>query len=238
MRTRSIGSLEVAERRARLQQLRPARGRGGDRAPSWMPRSRRASPSSTRPTSTARPVRDVPGPHPRGPARPGGDRHEVRDAARRRGRGRGARRRTSDRPSRRASGGSRTDRIDLYQLHEPRPETPIADTLGALDDSSVTGRCERSDARTSRRDSSGRRAMARGRRAVRGVQNELSLLERADLTTALPEAERLGHGLPALLPAGQRHPHREVPARRARGPRVSAGRWYDEAERAEALGPR
>lgn len=26
----------------------------------------------------------------------------------------------------------RTDRIDLYQLHEPRPETPIADTLGAL----------------------------------------------------------------------------------------------------------
>jgi aryl-alcohol dehydrogenase-like predicted oxidoreductase len=27
-----------------------------------------------------------------------------------------------------------TDRIDLYQLHEPDPETPIADTLGALDE--------------------------------------------------------------------------------------------------------
>jgi aryl-alcohol dehydrogenase-like predicted oxidoreductase len=27
-----------------------------------------------------------------------------------------------------------TDRIDLYQLHRPDPETPIADTLGALDD--------------------------------------------------------------------------------------------------------
>jgi len=27
----------------------------------------------------------------------------------------------------------RTDRIDLYQLHQPDPRTPIADTLGALD---------------------------------------------------------------------------------------------------------
>jgi aryl-alcohol dehydrogenase-like predicted oxidoreductase len=27
-----------------------------------------------------------------------------------------------------------TDRIDLYQLHEPDPDTPIADTLGALDE--------------------------------------------------------------------------------------------------------
>jgi len=27
-----------------------------------------------------------------------------------------------------------TDRIDLYQLHKPDPETPIADTLGALDE--------------------------------------------------------------------------------------------------------
>ena len=26
------------------------------------------------------------------------------------------------------------DRIDLYQLHKPDPETPIADTLGALND--------------------------------------------------------------------------------------------------------
>ena len=28
----------------------------------------------------------------------------------------------------------RTDHIDLYQLHQPDPDTPIADTLGALDD--------------------------------------------------------------------------------------------------------
>jgi aryl-alcohol dehydrogenase-like predicted oxidoreductase len=27
-----------------------------------------------------------------------------------------------------------TDRIDLYQLHQPDPDTPIADTLGALDE--------------------------------------------------------------------------------------------------------
>ena len=28
----------------------------------------------------------------------------------------------------------RTDRIDLYQLHQPDPQTPIAETLGALDE--------------------------------------------------------------------------------------------------------
>jgi aryl-alcohol dehydrogenase-like predicted oxidoreductase len=28
----------------------------------------------------------------------------------------------------------RTDRIDLYQLHQPDPETPIGETLGALDE--------------------------------------------------------------------------------------------------------
>ncbi len=27
-----------------------------------------------------------------------------------------------------------TDRIDLYQLHQPDPDTPIADTLGAMDE--------------------------------------------------------------------------------------------------------
>jgi aryl-alcohol dehydrogenase-like predicted oxidoreductase len=34
----------------------------------------------------------------------------------------------------------RTDRIDLYQLHQPDPKTPIADTLGALDQLVRTGK--------------------------------------------------------------------------------------------------
>ena len=34
----------------------------------------------------------------------------------------------------------KTDRIDLYQLHQPDPETPIADTLGALDQLVHAGR--------------------------------------------------------------------------------------------------
>lgn len=33
-----------------------------------------------------------------------------------------------------------TDRIDLYQLHRPDPEVPIADTLGALDDLKRAGK--------------------------------------------------------------------------------------------------
>jgi aryl-alcohol dehydrogenase-like predicted oxidoreductase len=34
----------------------------------------------------------------------------------------------------------KTDRIDLYQLHQPDPKTPIADTLGALDQLVRTGK--------------------------------------------------------------------------------------------------
>ena len=37
----------------------------------------------------------------------------------------------------------RTDRIDLYQLHQPDPKTPITDTLGALDELVRAGKvCE------------------------------------------------------------------------------------------------
>ena len=50
-----------------------------------------------------------------------------------------------------------TDRIDLYQLHQPDPAVPIADTLAVLDEAVREGLVrERSAARTSRQRSSER----------------------------------------------------------------------------------
>src|SRR5580692_7098473 len=68
-----------------------------------------------------------------------------------------------------------TERIDLYQLHRPDPATPIADTLGALDDLVRAGKVREigcsnfsvEQLREAKRD-------ARHARFV-SVQNELSL---------------------------------------------------------------
>jgi aryl-alcohol dehydrogenase-like predicted oxidoreductase len=87
-----------------------------------------------------------------------------------------------------------TDRIDLYQLHVPDAGTPIADTLEALDGVVRAGKvreigCSNFDARQLREaDAAARPGAAR----FVSVQNQLSLLNRADAEDGLPEAERLG----------------------------------------------
>jgi aryl-alcohol dehydrogenase-like predicted oxidoreductase len=87
-----------------------------------------------------------------------------------------------------------TDRIDLYQLHLPDPGTPIADTLGALDELVRAGTvreigCSNFDAaRLREADAAARPGAAR----FASVQNQLSLLNLADADDGLPEAERLG----------------------------------------------
>jgi aryl-alcohol dehydrogenase-like predicted oxidoreductase len=87
-----------------------------------------------------------------------------------------------------------TDRIDLYQLHTPDALTPIAETLGALDELVRAGKvreigCSNFSAQQLREADAAVRPHAA--RFV-SVQNELNLLERADALDALPEAERLG----------------------------------------------
>jgi aryl-alcohol dehydrogenase-like predicted oxidoreductase len=72
-----------------------------------------------------------------------------------------------------------TDYIDLYQLHVPDPETPIAETLGALDDLVRAGKvreigCSNFSA-AQLRDAE---AAAAGRARFVSVQNEYSLLHR------------------------------------------------------------
>ena len=87
----------------------------------------------------------------------------------------------------------RTDRIDLYQLHRPDPETPIADTLGALNDLVRGGKvreigCSYFTAAQLREA----RAAAGSGAAFRSVQNEYSLLTREPEREVLGECERLG----------------------------------------------
>ena len=87
-----------------------------------------------------------------------------------------------------------TDRIDLYQLHEPDPATPIADTLGALDGLVREGKvrqigCSNFSGAQLLEASA---AMKEGAARFVSVQNELNLLDRADEQDALPVAEQLG----------------------------------------------
>lgn len=84
-----------------------------------------------------------------------------------------------------------TDRIDLYQLHTPDANVPIADTLGALDELVKAGKvreigCSNFSAEQLREAE----AAAVGARFV-SVQNEYSLFKRDPEKEVLPECARL-----------------------------------------------
>ena len=87
-----------------------------------------------------------------------------------------------------------TDWIDLYQLHQPDPATPIADTLGALDDLVRAGKIREigcsnfSAAQLTEAET----AVAQGARRFVSVQNEYSLLHREPEREVLAACERLG----------------------------------------------
>ena len=86
-----------------------------------------------------------------------------------------------------------TDRIDLYQLHKPDPDVPIADTLGALDQLVKAGKvrqigCSNFSAEQLREASAVRPGTAR----FVSVQNEYSLLEREPERGVLAECEKQG----------------------------------------------
>ena len=87
-----------------------------------------------------------------------------------------------------------TDHIDLYQLHTPDQDTPIADTLGALDSLVRSGKvleigCSNFDAKQLVEADD---AAAPGTARFVSVQNEYSLLHRDPEAEVLPECERLG----------------------------------------------
>jgi len=87
-----------------------------------------------------------------------------------------------------------TDRIDLYQLHQPDPGVPIADTLGALNDLVRAGKVREIGCSNFSVDQirEAEAAIRPGAARFVSVQNEYSLLHRDPERDVLPECERLG----------------------------------------------
>jgi aryl-alcohol dehydrogenase-like predicted oxidoreductase len=86
-----------------------------------------------------------------------------------------------------------TDHIDLYQLHQPDKEVPVADTLGALNELVKAGKVKEigcSNFSAEQLDESARATTPGAARFV-SVQNEYSLLHREPERSVLPACERL-----------------------------------------------
>ena len=87
-----------------------------------------------------------------------------------------------------------TDRIDLYQLHKPDPDTPIADTLGTLGELVDEGKvveigCSNFSAQQLQ---AAEDAVGPSRPHFVSVQNHYNLLHRQDEYEVLPACRRLG----------------------------------------------
>jgi aryl-alcohol dehydrogenase-like predicted oxidoreductase len=97
----------------------------------------------------------------------------------------------------------RTDWIDLYQYHRPDGITPIAETLGALDELVREGTVRHvGSSNFDGRQVVEAEELARDRGWTRFVsaQNEYSLLERGAEDELLPTCERLGVGVLPYFP--------------------------------------
>ncbi|MFE0591177.1 aldo/keto reductase [Micromonospora echinospora] len=96
-----------------------------------------------------------------------------------------------------------TDHIDLYQMHEPDPGTPVEETLAALDDLVRAGKVRYlgnsnfSGWQIADADWTARTA---GTTRFVSAQNHYSLLERAVETEVVPACERFGLGLLPFFP--------------------------------------
>jgi aryl-alcohol dehydrogenase-like predicted oxidoreductase len=87
-----------------------------------------------------------------------------------------------------------TDHVDLYQLHQPDPTTPIADTLAVLDEQVQAGKvrqigCSNFSAEQLRQ---AQEAVTGGAARFVSVQNEYSILHRRPEDEVLAECERNG----------------------------------------------
>lgn len=134
----------------------------------------------------------------------------------------------------------RTDVIDVYQMHEPDPSTPIEETLGALDELVREGKVRfigSSNFSPAQVEEADRIARERGATRFVAAQNEYSLVEREAEAELLPLCERLGVGVLPYFPLASglltgKHAPGEVPTEgRLAGREIPAERW----ERVEAL---
>jgi aryl-alcohol dehydrogenase-like predicted oxidoreductase len=122
------------------------------------------------------------------------------------------------------------DTIDLYQVHRPDPGTPIADTLGALDDLVKAGKVREIGCSNftvaQLREAAG--AVRAGAQRFVSAQNELSLLATDATRDLLPECVRSGVAFLPYFPlasgllTGKYRRGAEPPA----GARLTAGGEY------------
>jgi aryl-alcohol dehydrogenase-like predicted oxidoreductase len=97
----------------------------------------------------------------------------------------------------------RTDVIDVYQLHEPDPVTPIEETLGALNDLVHDGKVRwigSSNFSAEQIEAAEEVARGAGFHRFVSVQNEYSFLEREAEDEVLGTCERLGIGFLPYFP--------------------------------------
>jgi aryl-alcohol dehydrogenase-like predicted oxidoreductase len=87
-----------------------------------------------------------------------------------------------------------TDRIDLYQLHQPDPEVPIAETLGALDELVRAGKVREIGCSnfSSDRLRAAEGAIQEGGARFVSVQNQYSMVHRDPEADVIPECVRAG----------------------------------------------
>ena len=87
-----------------------------------------------------------------------------------------------------------TDRIDLYQLHQPDPQVPIAETLGALDDLVRAGKVREIGCSNFSGDQlhAAEAAVRKGGARFVSVQNQYSMVDREPETDVIPECVREG----------------------------------------------
>ncbi|MBS3180985.1 aldo/keto reductase [Leucobacter manosquensis] len=96
-----------------------------------------------------------------------------------------------------------TDRIDLYQMHVPDPETPISETLDALHELVREGKVRsigHSNFSAAQMHEAADAAAAGGVTAFVSAQNELSLVQREADREVVPAARELGLGFLPYFP--------------------------------------
>ncbi|WP_405429485.1 aldo/keto reductase [Micromonospora sp. NBC_00617] len=124
-----------------------------------------------------------------------------------------------------------TDHIDLYQMHEPDPGTPIDETLAALDDLVRDGKVRylgNSNFAGWQIADADWVASSNGRSRFISAQNHYSLLERSVQAEVIPACERFGLGMLPFFPlangllTGKYRRSEQPPA----GSRLSGGGRY------------
>jgi len=128
----------------------------------------------------------------------------------------------------------RTDVIDVYQMHEPDPSTPIEETLGALDELVREGKVRfigSSNFSPAQIEEADTLARDRGLTRFVAAQNEYSFVRREAEDELLPLCDRLCIGVLPYFPLASglltgKHPVGQVPTEgRLAGREIPAERW-------------